>query len=203
MGALSRDGADNFPLQFCRQQYLAIHIYDTPIARGMSSIRIDLPSDKAAIILKRIQNRLSTYKGYKVGADARVSAQALADDIGKRIDVSLTNFKAAIDNLEMYDKQEEMKKAGEVYKKIQNFKDNKVVLPSEPYLVVQEDLQKFYLLDELGFTNSIDLLDNINSFRSASISGECDDSVLEKINGNIDKIGSFFGEKSQSLMKKD
>ncbi len=203
MDALSRDGADNFPLQFCRQQYLAIHIYDTPIARGMSSIRIDLPSDKAAIILKRIQNRLSTYKGYKIGTDARASAQALADDIEKRIDVSLTNFKAAIDNLEMYDKQEEMKKAGEVYKKIQNFKDNKVVLPSEPYLVVQEDLQKFYLLDELGFTNSIDLLDNINSFRSASISGECDDSVLEKINGNIDKIGSFFDEKSQSLMKKD
>ncbi len=203
MDALSRDGADNFPLQFCRQQYLAIHIYDTPIARGMSSIRIDLPSDKAAIILKRIQNRLSTYKGYKIGTDARASAQALADDIEKRIDVSLTNFKAAIDNLEMYDKQEEMKKAGEVYKKIQNLKDNKVVLPSEPYLVVQEDLQKFYLLDELGFTNSIDLLDNINSFRSASISGECDDSVLEKINGNIDKIGSFFGEKSQSLMKKD
>ena len=203
MDAVSRDGADNFPLQFCRQQYLAIHIYDTPIARGMSSIRIDLPSDKAAIILKRIQNRLSTYKGYKIGTDARASAQALADDIEKRIDVSLTNFKAAIDNLEMYDKQEEMKKAGEVYKKIQNFNDNKVVLPSEPYLVVQEDLQKFYLLDELGFTNSIDLLDNINSFRSASISGECDDSVLEKINGNIDKIGSFFGEKSQSLMKKD
>ncbi len=203
MGALSRDGAGNFPLQFCRQQYLVTHIYDTPIARGMSSIRIDLPSDKAAIILKRIQNRLSTYKGYKIGTDARASAQALADDIGKRIDVSLTNFKAAIDNLEMYDKQEEMKKAGEVYKKIQNFKDNKVVLPSEPYLVVQEDLQKFYLLDELGFTNSIDLLDNINSFRSASISGECDDSALEKINGNIDKIGSFFGEKSQSLMKKD
>ena len=203
MGPLSRDGAGNFHPQFCRQQYLATHIYDTPIARGMSSIRIDLPSDKAAIILKRIQNRLSTYKGYKIGTDARASAQALADDIEKRIDVSLTNFKAAIDNLEMYDKQEEMKKAGEVYKKIQNLKDNKVVLPSEPYLVVQEDLQKFYLLDELGFTNSIDLLDNINSFRSASISGECDDSVLEKINGNIDKIGSFFDEKSQSLMKKD
>ena len=31
-----------------------------------------IAEDKAAIILKRIQNRLSTYKGYKVGADARV-----------------------------------------------------------------------------------------------------------------------------------
>ncbi len=165
----------------------------------MSSIRIDLPSDKAAIILKRIQNRLSAYKGYKVGTDARVSSQALGDDIEKRIDVSLTNFKAAIDNLSMYDKHEEMNKSGEVYKTIEELKRKKVAIPQEPYLVKDEDLQKFYLLDELGFRNSIDLLDNINSFRSASISGEFDVSVLEKIKGNVEKIGSFVDEKNKSL----
>jgi hypothetical protein len=169
----------------------------------MSSIRIDLPPDKAAIILKRIQNRLSAYKGYKAGADARISSQALGEDIEKRIDVSLTNFKAAIDNLEMYDKHDEKSKAEEVFKKIEELKSKKVVLPSEPVLVKEEDIQKIYILDEVGFRNSIDLLDNINSFRSASISGDFDADVLDKIRGNIEKIGSFVDEKNQSLKTKN
>ncbi|MCL5874452.1 MAG: hypothetical protein M1161_03835 [Candidatus Thermoplasmatota archaeon] len=168
----------------------------------MSSIRIDLPPDKAAIILKRIQNRLSAYKGYKVGGDARVSSQALGEDIEKRIDVSLTNFKAAIDNLQMYDKHDEKRKAEDVCRKIENLKEKKVVVPSDPLLVKEDDIQKYYLLDEVGFRNSIDLLDNINSFRSASISGDFDIDVLDKISGNIEKIGSFVEEKNQSLNTK-
>ncbi|MCL4447644.1 MAG: hypothetical protein M0Z77_00790 [Thermoplasmatales archaeon] len=165
----------------------------------MSSIRIDLPSDKAAIILKRIQNKLSTYKGYKTGADARISSQVLGDDIEKRIDVSLTNFKAAIENLEMYDKLEEKEKAGEVYNKIENLRSKKVSVPAEPFLAKEEVIQKFYLLDEVGFRNSIDLLDNINSFRSASISGDFDATILQKISENIEKIASFVDEKNLSL----
>ncbi|MCL4333782.1 MAG: hypothetical protein M1290_05760 [Candidatus Thermoplasmatota archaeon] len=168
----------------------------------MSSIRIDLPPDKAAIILKRIQNRLSTYKGYKAGADARISSQALGEDIEKRIDVSLTNFRAAIDNLEMYEKRDEKGKAEEVLKKIEDLKGKKVVVPAEPLIVKEEDIQKFYTLDEMGFRNSIDLLDNINSFRSASISGDFDSEILEKIKGNIEKIGNFVDEKNQSLLAK-
>lgn len=167
----------------------------------MSSIRIDLPPDKAAIILKRIQNKLSAYKGYKAGTDARISSQALGDDIVKRIDVSLTNFKAAIDNLGMYDKHEEMGKAEEVYKKIETLKEKRISLPAEPFLVKEEDSQKFYLLDESGFRNSVDLLDNINSFRSASISGDFDTVVLDKISDNADKIGSFIEDKNQSLSR--
>ncbi|MEM0135255.1 MAG: hypothetical protein QXU18_08545 [Thermoplasmatales archaeon] len=168
----------------------------------MSSIRIDLPPDKAAIILKRIQNRLSAYKGYKAGTDARPSSQAIGDDIGKRIDVSLTNFRAAIDNLDMYDKQAEKEKAEEVIKRIETLKGKKVNVPPEPLLVSEAEIQKFYLLDEMGFRNSIDLLDNINSFRSASISGEFDQSILDKIKDNIEKISSFIDEKNSSLNNK-
>ncbi len=168
----------------------------------MSSIRIDLPTDRAAIILKRIQNRLSSYKGYKVGQDARVSSGALGTDVEKRIEVSLTNFKAAIDNLGMYDKREEMKKSEEVYSKIDELRNKKVDLPADPYLATEADLQKFYLLDELGFRNSIDLLDNINSFRSASISGDFDADVLAKISGNINEISNFVEQKNLSLRAK-
>jgi len=168
----------------------------------MSDIRITLPEDKTLIILKRIQNKLSGYKGYKVGTDARISSQALCDDVEKRLEISLTNFKAAIDNLDMYGKQNEKGLAEEVYKKIEELKTKKVVIPSEPLLVSPEDPQRFYLLDEIGFRNSIDLLDNINSFRSASISGEIDTNVLEKININLEKIASFIDEKNLSLKQK-
>ncbi len=168
----------------------------------MSSIRIDLPPDKAAIILKRIQNRLSTYKGYKAATDARISSQALGDDIEKRIEVSSTNFQAAIDNLEMYDKHAEKVKAEEVLKKIEDLKNKRVIVPSEPLLVDEAQIQKFYLLDESGFRNSIDLLDNINSFRSASISGDFDEGILNKIKENIEKISSFVDEKNSSLNSK-
>lgn len=168
----------------------------------MSSIRVDLPPDKTAIILKRIQNRLSGYKGYKPGTDARISSQALCDDIEKRISVSLTNFGAAIDNLGMYDKEDEKHQAEEVMKKVEELKGKKVTIPTEPFLVTEEVTAKFYLLDEVGFRNSIDLLDNINSFRSASISGDFDFSVLEKIKDNITKIGEFNDQKEQSLKPK-
>ncbi len=165
----------------------------------MSSIRIDLPPDKAAIILKRIQNKLSAYKGYKAGGDARISSQALGNDIEKRIEVCLTNFKAAVENLAMYDKLEEKQKAEEVYKKIEDLRSRKIVIPADPYLVKEEEIQKFYLLDEIGFRNSIELLDNINSFRSASISGDFDTNVLDKIKENIEKIEKFVDDKNLSL----
>ncbi|MCL5408018.1 MAG: hypothetical protein M1518_01465 [Candidatus Thermoplasmatota archaeon] len=187
----------------CQFQALTTLIYISIIARKMSSIRIDLPPDKAAIILKRIQNKLSGYKGYKIGTDARISSQILSDDIKKRVDVSLTNFKAAIDNLEMYDKHDEKDKAGEVYRKIEELKNMKVALPSEPLMITEPDAQKLYLLDEAGFRNSIDLLDNINSFRSASISGDFDAVVLEIINGNIENISKFVDEKNISLKPKN
>ena len=123
-------------------------------------------------------------------------------DIEKRIEVSSTNFRAAIDNLEMYDKHAEKVKAEEVLKMIEGLKEKRIIVPSEPLLVDEAQIQKFYLLDESGFRNSIDLLDNINSFRSASISGDFDEGILNKIKENIEKISSFVDEKNSSLNSK-
>ncbi|MGC8645588.1 MAG: hypothetical protein ACP5UO_04905 [Thermoplasmata archaeon] len=167
----------------------------------MSDIRITVPEDRSMLILKRIQNKIGSYKGYKPGSDARVSSKALTDDIISRAQVCVTNLSAAIENLDMYGKIEEKGKAEEVLEEIKKLAARNVDYPGEQVQVLEEDVQRFYLLDEGGFKNSIDLLDNINSFRSASISGEFDASILEKIKGNISNLNRFFDDKIASLRR--
>ncbi|MEM0140662.1 MAG: hypothetical protein QXN66_01310 [Thermoplasmatales archaeon] len=168
----------------------------------MSDIRITIPEDRSVIILKRIQNKIGSYKGYKPGGDARVSSKALTDDIFGRAQVCVTNFSAAIENLDMYGKLEEKKIAEDVLKRIRDFAGRSIEYPPDAVEVRQEDVQKFYLMDESGFKNSVDLLDNINSFRSASISGDFDSIVLEKIKTNIENLNRFIEEKKETVGKK-
>jgi len=169
----------------------------------MSDIRINVPEDRTVIILKRIQNKIGGYKGYKDGGDARISTQSLYDEIRKRTDICLSNMSAALENLEMYGKMDESNKAREIFKEIGELKNLHFDLPSNPVPVSQEKLQELYFSDEIGFKNSIDLLDNINSFRSASISGDFDEGVLSKIKGNVESIKKFVVERNSFLSVKN
>lgn len=180
---------------------VTIIIYPAGMLERMSDIRIDIQGDRSLLILKKIQNKIGTYKGYKPGSDARVSSIALTDDIIKRTQICATNFSAAIENLDMYGKLDEKRKAEEVLAEIRKLAGRSINYPGEPVQVAEGDVQKFYILDEEGFKNSIDLLDNINSFRSASISGEFDSGILEKIKGNISNLNKFFDEKIASFKK--
>lgn len=169
----------------------------------MSDIKINVPEDTTILILKRIQNKISGYKGYKEGGDVRISTQALYDDIRKRIEISLSNLKAAIDNLEMYDKADETIKVKEVYGKIEELGKLEIDFPKEAVPILQTRIQNLYFSDEIGFKNSIDLLDNINSFRSASISGDSDRHILGKIVSNVDELGKFTVERNASLNRRN
>ncbi len=176
-------------------------IYSATIARRMSDIRINLPQDPTVIILKRIQSKISGYKGYKEGGDLRVPTQALFEDIEKRLEISITNFRAALDNLEMYEKFEEKKVAEQVFNSTADLTKIGINMPSEPVLIPKEEIEKYYFSDEKGFKNSVDILDNINSFRSASISGVSDNDVLEKIKANLERIKSYLLERNELLTK--
>ncbi|MEM0073280.1 MAG: hypothetical protein QXL99_03245 [Thermoplasmatales archaeon] len=169
----------------------------------MSDIRITIPEDRSTLILKKIQNKIGSYKGYKPGGDARISSKALTDDIFGRAQVCVTNFSAAIENLDMYGKTEEKRIAEGVLEEIKKLAARNIEYPQGPVEIRQEDIQKFYLLDESGFKNSIDLLDNINSFRSATISGDFDSIVLEKIKTNIANLNKFLDEKVETFGNKN
>ncbi|MEM4778088.1 MAG: hypothetical protein QW062_01415 [Thermoplasmatales archaeon] len=169
----------------------------------MSDIRITIPEDRSTLILKKIQNKIGSYKGYKPGGDARISSKALTDDIFGRAQVCVTNFSAAIENLDMYGKTEEKRIAEGVLEEIKKLAARNIEYPQGPVEIGQEDIQKFYLLDESGFKNSIDLLDNINSFRSATISGDFDSIVLEKIKTNIANLNKFLDEKVETFGNKN
>lgn len=169
----------------------------------MSDIRITIPEDRSTLILKKIQNKIGSYKGYKPGGDARISSKALTDDIFGRAQVCVTNFSAAIENLDMYGKTEEKRIAEGVLEEIKKLAARNIEYPQGPVEIRQEDIQKLYLLDESGFKNSIDLLDNINSFRSATISGDFDSIVLEKIKTNIANLNKFLDEKVEIFGNKN
>ncbi|MEM3246252.1 MAG: hypothetical protein QW078_01430 [Thermoplasmatales archaeon] len=169
----------------------------------MSDIRITIPEDRSTLILKKIQNKIGSYKGYKPGGDARISSKALTDDIFGRAQVCVTNFSAAIENLDMYGKTEEKRIAEGVLEEIKKLAARNIEYPQGPVEIRQEDIQKLYLLDESGFKNSIDLLDNINSFRSATISGDFDSIVLEKIKTNIANLNKFLDEKVETFGNKN
>ncbi|MEM3496938.1 MAG: hypothetical protein QW834_01750, partial [Thermoplasmatales archaeon] len=134
---------------------------------------------------------------------ARISSKALTDDIFGRAQVCVTNFSAAIENLDMYGKTEEKRIAEGVLEEIKKLAARNIEYPQGPVEIRQEDIQKFYLLDESGFKNSIDLLDNINSFRSATISGDFDSIVLEKIKTNIANLNKFLDEKVETFGNKN
>ncbi|MCL5680922.1 MAG: hypothetical protein M1515_02595 [Candidatus Thermoplasmatota archaeon] len=165
----------------------------------MSDIRITPIQDKTLLILKRIQSQISTYRGYKADGDARVASQIMFEDIKKRLDISLSNLRAAIDNLESYSLKEESKITEEIYDQIAGLKGLEVKIPENPVILKQENVEKFYVNDSLGFDNSREILDNINSFRSASISGEFDPKIIEKIRENVENIKMFVEEKNKLL----
>lgn len=168
----------------------------------MSDIRIDIPEDRTRLILKRIQNKISGYKGYSEGVDVRIPTHALYDNLKKRASVSLTNIEAATSNLEMYDKNEAAKKVREVHAQIEELGKLEISMPTEPVPVAPDKINELYLSDEMGFRNSIDLLDNINSFRSASISGEFDEDVMSKIVENIKNLKRYVSERDAFLNPK-
>ncbi|MEM3271960.1 MAG: hypothetical protein QXX42_01860, partial [Thermoplasmatales archaeon] len=103
----------------------------------------------------------------------------------------------------MYGKTEEKRIAEGVLEEIKKLAARNIEYPQGPVEIRQEDIQKFYLLDESGFKNSIDLLDNINSFRSATISGDFDSIVLEKIKTNIANLNKFLDEKVETFGNKN
>lgn len=158
----------------------------------MSDIRINPIQDKTLLILKRIQSQLSTYKGYKQGGDLVMTSRVIYDEIIKRAIISLSNLKAAIENLESYGKDDEKKMGEELYSKIDGIREIKISFPEKQIPVNQADIEKLYSEDDVGFGNARELLDNVNSFRSASISGDFDQSVYDKINDNIINIKRYI-----------
>lgn len=158
----------------------------------MSDIRINPIQDKTLLILKRIQNKLSLYRGYKQGGDLVVPTRIIYDEIMKRASISLSNLRAAIDNLESYGRDAEKKMGEELYSRIDGLRQLKISFPEKQILVNQPDIEKFYSEDDVGFSNAVELLDNVNSFRSASISGDFDQGVYNKINENINNIKNYI-----------
>ncbi len=158
----------------------------------MSDIRINPIQDKTLLILKRIQSQISLYRGYKAGGDIIPSSKMIHDEILKRAEISSSNLRAAISNLESYGKTEEKRKGDELLSRIEEIKSQKIQFPDKQIPAKQEDIESLYTEDDSGFGNARELLDNINSFRSASISGDYDPIVYNKINENIDNIKKYL-----------
>ncbi len=165
----------------------------------MSDIRINPIQNKTLLILKRIQSQLSKYRGYKEDSDLIVPSKIIYDEIIKRADISVSNLKAALDNLESYGKNDERKKGEELLSQIEELKNIKLQFPEKQIPVKKDDIEKRYEEDDIGFGNARELLDNVNSFRSASISGDYDQIVYEKISENIKKIREYLENRANII----
>lgn len=167
----------------------------------MSDIRINPIQDKTLLILKRIQSQLSTYRGYKAGSDILIPSRIIHDEIMKRAEISNSNLRAAISNLESYGKIEEKKKGDELLSRIEGIKSLKINFPDRQIPAKQEDIERLYSEDDEGFANARELLDNVNSFRSASISGDYDPIVYNKIIENVENINKYLKMRAGFISK--
>jgi hypothetical protein len=165
----------------------------------MSDIRINPIQDKTLLILKRIQSQLSMYRGYKAGADILIPSKIIHDEIMKRAEISSTNLRAAISNLESYGKMEDKKKGEELLSRIDGIRSLKIQFPDKQIPAKQEDIERLYSEDDEGFGNARELLDNINSFRSASISGDYDPIVYNKIVENLENINKYLKMRAEFI----
>ncbi len=167
----------------------------------MSDIRINPIQDKTLLILKRIQSQLSTYRGYKAGNDILIPSRIIHDEIMKRAEISNSNLRAAISNLESYGKMEEKKKGDELLFRIEGIKSLKINFPDRQIPAKQEEIERLYSEDDEGFANARELLDNVNSFRSASISGDYDPIVYNKIIENVENINKYLKMRAGFISK--
>ena len=156
----------------------------------MSDINLPPMPDRSLIILKKLQSKLPEYKPYKENVDIKGNSLTIYNEITKRVKIISSNLSAAIQNLKDYNLLKEASQAEETLKKLQYLAS----LPSEftktdkVINATQEEIKKLYEMDEFSVDTLLSIQDNVNTFRGASISGEFDKNVLDKINKGINDL---------------
>ncbi len=170
----------------------------------MSDISLPPMPDRSLIILKKLQSRLPEYKPYKENVDIKGNSLTIYNEIAKRVKIISSNLSAAIQNLKDYNLSSEASQAEETLKKLKSLGE----LPSEFIKVekvlnaTQEEIKKLYEMDEFSVDTLLSIQDNVNAFRGASISGEFDKNVLDKINKAISDLAQSWENRKKFFESK-
>lgn len=156
----------------------------------MSDISLPPMPDRSLIILKKLQSKLAEYKPYKEGSDIKNNSLTIYNEIIKRIKIIETNMKASIQNLLDYGLNNDADTAKIILEDMQSLSNisRDFLNNDSPITATQEEIKKLYEMDEYTIDNLLSLQDNVNTFRSATISGEYDKNVIEKVKKNINEI---------------
>ncbi len=170
----------------------------------MSDISLPPMPDRSLIILKKMQNKLMEYKPYKEGNDAKPNSLTIYNEILKREKIIESNMKASIANLTEYGLKQEVDESNIVLNEIQSLTNisNDFLKKEGAVLAKQDEIKKLYEMDEYVMDNLLSLQDNVNTFRSASISGEFEKNIIEKIKKNISEIKSSWEERRNFFSSK-